>query len=110
MSVPLTSVPRETLESIVTQEIREGPAAIRETIDVVSTQVHDIANTIGISGRRRILAIGKTDGAYHAQYRLAGGLSDWSDVRGMYVVTGGEGEPSTLVWLSSDTPKPSKKP
>ena len=50
----------------------------------------------------RIVAIGKTDGAYHAQYRLAGGLRDWSDVRGMYVVTGGEGEPSTLVWLSSD--------
>ena len=50
----------------------------------------------------RIVAIGKSDGAYHAQYRLAGGLHDWSDVRGMYVVTGGEGEPSTLVWLSSD--------
>src|SRR6478752_1614060 len=58
VSVALTTGPREALESIVTQGIREGPAAIRETIDVVSTQVVDIANTIGISGRRRIWAIG----------------------------------------------------
>ena len=50
----------------------------------------------------RIVALAKVDGAYHAQYRLAGGLPDWSDLRGMYVVTGGEGEPSTLIWLSSD--------
>ena len=50
----------------------------------------------------RIVAIGKADGAYHAQYRLAGGLHDWSDLRGMYVVIGAEGQPSTLVWVSSD--------
>jgi glutamine---fructose-6-phosphate transaminase (isomerizing) len=58
VSVALTSGPRAALESIVSQEIREGPAAIRETIDVVSTQVLDIANSIGIAGRRRIWAIG----------------------------------------------------
>src|SRR6185312_56776 len=50
----------------------------------------------------RIVALAKVDGAYHTQYRLAGGLPDWSDLRGMYVVTGGEGQPSTLIWLSSD--------
>ncbi len=50
----------------------------------------------------RILALAKTDGAYHAQYRLAGGLPDWSDLRDMYVVAGGENQPATLVWLSSD--------
>jgi hypothetical protein len=51
---------------------------------------------------RRILAIGKADGAYHAQYRQAGGLQDWADLRGMYVVLGAEGQPSTLFWISSD--------
>jgi glucosamine--fructose-6-phosphate aminotransferase (isomerizing) len=58
VSVALTTEPRETLESIVAHEIREGPAAIRETIDVVSPRVVDIANSIGIAGRRRIWAIG----------------------------------------------------
>jgi hypothetical protein len=50
----------------------------------------------------RILRFGKADGAYHAQYRLAGGLQDWADLRGMYVVVGAEGQPSTLIWASSD--------
>ncbi len=59
VSVALTTTePRGSLESIVTQEIREGPAAIRETIDLVSPLVVDIANSVGISGRRRIWAIG----------------------------------------------------
>ena len=50
----------------------------------------------------RIVVLAKVDGAYRAQYRLAGGLKDWSDVRAMYIVPGAEGEPSTLVWLSRD--------
>jgi glucosamine--fructose-6-phosphate aminotransferase (isomerizing) len=58
VSVALTTAPRETLESIVSQEIREGPAAIRETIDILSTQVVEIADAIRMSGRRRIWAIG----------------------------------------------------
>jgi hypothetical protein len=50
----------------------------------------------------RVLAIAKSDGTYHAQYRLAGGLTDWSDLRAMYVIAGVEGAPATLVWLSRD--------
>ena len=50
----------------------------------------------------RIVALSKTDGAYRAQYRLAGGLQGWSDLRGMYVVAGTSDQPSTLIWLSSD--------
>ena len=50
----------------------------------------------------RIVAVGKADGAYHAQYRLAGGVADWSDLRAMYVIPGIEDAPATLVWLSRD--------
>jgi hypothetical protein len=50
----------------------------------------------------RLIAIDKLDGRYRAQYRLAGGATDWSDLRGMYVLVGSPDEPATLVWLSSD--------
>jgi hypothetical protein len=50
----------------------------------------------------RIVALDKTDGSYKAQYRLAGGLKDWSDLRAMYVVAGIEQAPPTVVWLSKD--------
>ena len=33
----------------------------------------------------RIIALSKVDGSYKAQYRLAGGKKDWTDLRGMYV-------------------------
>src|SRR5437773_301705 len=58
VSVTPTSCSRNTIESIVSREVREGPAAIRETIDVISTQAVDIANSVGRAGRRRIWAIG----------------------------------------------------
>jgi len=50
----------------------------------------------------RIVASSKVDGKYVAQYRLAGGLPDWSDLRAMYVIAGAPGEPPTLVWMSRD--------
>jgi hypothetical protein len=50
----------------------------------------------------RIVALAKVDGAYHAQYRLASGLKDWSDLRAMYIIAGADEQPSTLVWLSRD--------
>jgi hypothetical protein len=50
----------------------------------------------------RIVALDKTDGTYRAQYRLAGGLDDWSNLRGMYIVPGIEDAPPTVVWLSKD--------
>ncbi len=33
----------------------------------------------------RIVALSKVDGSYKAQYRLAGGKQDWTDLRAMYV-------------------------
>jgi len=50
----------------------------------------------------RVVALDKLNGKYSAQYRLAGGLKDWSDMRAMYVVAGAEDAPSTLVWLSAN--------
>jgi hypothetical protein len=51
----------------------------------------------------RIVALSKTDGSFVAQYRLAGGLQDWADLRGMYIIPGIEEAPPTLVWLSLDS-------
>ena len=48
----------------------------------------------------RVIALDKTDGSYRAQYRLAGGAPDWSDLRSMYIVPGIEEGPPTLYWLS----------
>ncbi len=50
----------------------------------------------------RILAFGKGDGAFKAQYRLSGDRKDWGDLRGMVVREGQEGAPDTLLWLSAD--------
>ena len=50
----------------------------------------------------RIVAVDKADGTYHAQYRLAGGAPDWSDLRAMYVIAGIADAPPTVVWLSRD--------
>ena len=49
----------------------------------------------------RVVALSKADGSFQAQYRLANGLADWSDMRAMYVVPGAVDGPATLVWLSS---------
>ena len=49
----------------------------------------------------RVIAVAKVDGAYQAQYRLAGGARDWSDLRAMYIVPGTAAGPPTLVWMSS---------
>ncbi|MFL5669478.1 MAG: hypothetical protein ACJ77U_08830, partial [Chloroflexota bacterium] len=50
----------------------------------------------------RVIALSKVDGSFKGQYRLAGGNKDWADLRGMYVVPGAEGQPSTLVWMGRD--------
>ena len=51
----------------------------------------------------RVVAVSKVDGSFRAQYRLAGGRRDWTDLRSMYVVPGAEGQPATLVWMSDDS-------
>ena len=50
----------------------------------------------------RIVAVDKADGTYHAQYRLAGGVTDWSDLRAMSIIPGIQDGPATVVWLSRD--------
>jgi len=50
---------------------------------------------------QRVIALSKVDGSYQAQYRLAGGARDWSDLRAMYVIPGSGDGPATLVWMSS---------
>jgi hypothetical protein len=50
----------------------------------------------------RIIALDKSDATYKAQYRLAGGVTAWADLRAMYIVAGIEDGPPTVVWLSKD--------
>jgi hypothetical protein len=48
----------------------------------------------------RVIAVAKVDGTFQAQYRLAGGARDWSDLRAMYIIPGTADGPVTLVWMS----------
>jgi hypothetical protein len=48
----------------------------------------------------RVVAHDKASGDVLNQYRLAGGLDDWEDLRGFYVVPGVDEAPATMVWLS----------
>ncbi|HEY8238555.1 MAG TPA: hypothetical protein VIF63_03890, partial [Candidatus Limnocylindrales bacterium] len=47
----------------------------------------------------RVVALSKVNGTFLAQYRLYGGATGWSDIRGWYVEPGLEQEPDTLVWM-----------
>jgi hypothetical protein len=52
----------------------------------------------------RIVAVDKASGEYRAQYRLAGGVSGWEDMRGFYIVPPAEADqPSTIVWVTRDS-------
>jgi hypothetical protein len=51
---------------------------------------------------RRIVAIDKVDGSYRGQYRLAGGVDGWDDLRSFYVVPGVGDAPASVVWLSAN--------
>src|SRR5204863_7687735 len=50
----------------------------------------------------RLIALDKVNGAYRAQYRLAGGFAGWSDLRAMAVVPGEDTDPPVLIWMSYD--------
>jgi len=50
----------------------------------------------------RVIAFSKVDGSFKGQYRLAGGKTDWTDLRAMYVVAAAGGQPPTLVWMDRD--------
>ena len=53
------------------------------------------------SANARVIAFDKAKGDYIEQYRLAGGVSGWEDLRGMYVVAAAQaGGPPTLVWAT----------
>ncbi len=49
----------------------------------------------------RVVALSKVNGTFVAQYRLAAGAVDWSDLRGWYIEAGEEDEPDVLVWNSA---------
>ena len=52
----------------------------------------------------RIIELDKADGTFRAQYRLAGGIDGWDDIRGMYIAPPEEAEgPTSLVWISADS-------
>jgi hypothetical protein len=48
----------------------------------------------------RVVAYDKASGDFVNQYRLAGGLDDWQDLRGFYVLPGIDEAPSMMVWAS----------
>jgi hypothetical protein len=50
----------------------------------------------------RVVAIDKAKGTYIEQYRLAGGVKGWEDLRGMYVDLAAEDAPPTLIWATKD--------
>ena len=49
----------------------------------------------------RVIGLSKVNGAYVAQYRLAGGATGWSDFRGWYVEAGPDQEPDALIWITA---------
>ena len=53
-------------------------------------------------GSDRIVAFAKANGKYVAQYRIAEGGPDWSDVRAFYVVNRAEGQAPLVYWIDAD--------
>ena len=49
---------------------------------------------------KRIIALSKVNGSYLGQFRLAGGATSWTDLRGFFVEAGVEDEPDVLFWIS----------
>lgn len=49
----------------------------------------------------RVIGLAKVNGAFVAQYRLAGGGTGWTDFRGWYIEPGLDEEPDVLVWISA---------
>lgn len=49
----------------------------------------------------RVVGLSKVSGVAVAQYRLANGANDWSDMRGWYVEPGLDQAPDALVWISA---------
>jgi hypothetical protein len=54
-------------------------------------------------GNGRIVALDKASGDYVEQYRPAGGVPAWGDLRGMFVKAGVEGDPDVLYWIDGTT-------
>jgi hypothetical protein len=50
----------------------------------------------------RVIAIDKANGDYKGQYRPAGNVPDWADIRAIAVTPGVDDGPATLMWLSKD--------
>ncbi len=52
-------------------------------------------------GSDRIVAFDKASGRYQAQYRIAGGGTDWADVRAFFIVTRASGQTPVVYWIDA---------
>jgi hypothetical protein len=50
----------------------------------------------------RLLAFQKANGAFVAQYRIAGEARDWADLRDMYVVNRAQGQQPVIWWIDGE--------
>jgi hypothetical protein len=53
-------------------------------------------------GSDRIIAFDKGNGKYLAQYRIADGGPDWSDLRAFFVVNRATGQAPVIYWINAD--------
>jgi hypothetical protein len=49
----------------------------------------------------RLVGLSKVNGSFVGQYRILGGSTAWSDLRGFYIEPGVEQEPDTIVWINA---------
>jgi hypothetical protein len=85
-----------------------GDTLLREAPDVSLLTGRGERRTGSVYGydRRnaRVIELSKADGSYIAQYRLAGGIDGWEDIRDIYIHPPAEPDsPTVLVWISSDS-------
>jgi hypothetical protein len=53
------------------------------------------------SANDRLVGLSKANGAFVAQYRIAGGSTAWGDLRGFYIEPGLDSEPDAIVWINA---------
>jgi hypothetical protein len=53
------------------------------------------------AGNDRVVGLSKVNGVFLAQYRLGGGATGWSDLRGWYIEPGLDQEPDAIVWIGA---------
>ena len=49
----------------------------------------------------RLVGLSKVNGSFVAQYRIVGGSTAWSEMRGFYIEPGLDQEPDAIVWINA---------